>query len=294
MNIQKLYNYIVKRNILILKKAGKKIDERIFIAILLVIAIMPAILKLLLGFTTRTTLILTFVYLGSVLSIPSLLYESKIERFERNIPKALYVMILSLESGRSVIDAINEVINSGIREVDVIFSKVIVLMTERKLSFEDAMLIVSNSIDSRIFRQLGRLIIENRKYGGELATTLKTLAKTLEDLQNLKAQLLSIIANGLAVGLIILCGVIPATAGLIGGYLLILSQLTPSMPPISHDQIARAVEVIQLGTGIFGLLFSIPLFGIKLNRMVITCAFCMTFGITAFYGTLYLSGVLFS
>lgn len=294
MNIQKLYNYLVKRNILILKKAGKKIDERIFIAVLLIIAIMPAILKLFLGFTTRTTLILTFVYLGSVLSIPTLLYESKIERFERNIPKALYVMILSLESGRSIIDAINEVINSGIREVDVIFSKVIVLMTERKLSFEDSMLIVSNSIDSRIFRQLGRLIIENRKYGGELAATLKTLAKTLEDLQNLKAQLLSITANGLALGLIILCGVIPATAGLIGGYLSILSHLTPSMPSVSHDQIGRAIEVIQVGTGIFGLLFSIPLFGIKLNRMIITCAFCMTFGIAAFYGTLYLSGVLFS
>ena len=98
------------------------------------------------GFTLKTTLILTFVYLGSVLAIPTLMYESKMEKFDNNIPKALYVMVLSLDSGRSVVEAINEVIRSGIPEVDVVFSKIVGLMTERKLSFEDSMLLVSNSV----------------------------------------------------------------------------------------------------------------------------------------------------
>jgi len=288
------YNYLIRRNLNILRKTGRKLDERIFIGILIVITVLPILLKIMLGFTLKTTLILTFVYLGSVLAIPTLMYESKMEKFDNNIPKALYVMVLSLDSGRSVVEAINEVIRSGIPEVDVVFSKIVGLMTERKLSFEDSMLLVSNSLDSKLFRQLSRLIIENRKYGGELADTLKKLAKTLEDLHNLKSQLISVTGNGLAVGLVILCGVIPATAGLIGGYLTVISQLAPTMPSVQPSQIARAIETVQIGAGFFGLLFAVPLFGLKVNRMILTCALCMTFGITAFYGVLKLTGLLFA
>ncbi|GAA0129358.1 type II secretion system F family protein [Methanococcus maripaludis] len=289
-----LYHVLIIRNIRILKKTGRKLDERVFIGILLVITILPILLKIFLGFTLKTTLILTFVYLGSVLSLPTIIYESKMDKFDKNIPKALYVMVLSLDSGRSVVEAINEVIRSGIPEVDVVFSKIVTLMTERKLSFEDAMILVSNSLDSKIFRQVGRLIIENRKYGGELADTLKKLAKTLEDLQNLKSQLLSVTANGLAVGLIILCGVIPATAGLIGGYLTVISQLAPTMPSVEASQISKAIETIQMGSGLFGLFFAVPLFGLKVNRMIITCAVCMTFAIGTFYAVLRLTGLLFA
>jgi Flp pilus assembly protein TadB len=233
------------------------------------------------------------MYVLSVMVIPSILYENKIEKFEKNLPKALYVMILSLESGNSVIDAINEVIKSGIEEVDVVFLKIIVLMTEKKLSFEESMTLVSNSIDSKIFRQVGRLIIENKKYGGELAEALGTLAKTLEDLQNLKAQLLSVTANGLAVGLVIICGVIPATAGVIGGYLNAISTMAPNMAAVTPDQFARALENIQIGGGMFGIIFAIPLFGLKANRMILTCTLCMTFSIVAFFGTTYLTKMLF-
>jgi len=174
------------------------------------------------------------------------------------------------------------------------FMKILSLISEKKFSFDDAMTLVTSNSESAIFRQMGRLIIENRKYGGELSETLRTLAKTLEDLANLKQQLLSTTANGLVVGLVILCGVIPATAGLIGGYLTVLSQMSPNMPAPQPEQIAKCSELIQLGTGIFGLFFSIPLFGLKLNRMMITCAICMTGGVLVFYGIMKGSGFLFS
>ena len=294
VNIYDIYNYIIRRNTLILKHAGININEKSYFMMLLLSPIIPIVLKYIMNLNSKSTIILIALYVLSVLSIPSMLYESKIEKFERNLPKALYVMILSLESGRSVMDAINEVINSGIKEVDPVFLKIVALMTEKKLSFEDSIILVSNSIDSKIFRQIGRLIIENRKYGGELAEVLRTLAKTLEDLANLKQQLLSTTANGLVVGLVILCGVIPATAALIGGYLTVLSQMSPNMPAPQPEQIARCSELIQLGTGIFGLFFSIPLFGLKLNRMMITCAICMTGGVLVFYGIMKGSGFLFS
>ncbi|WP_421078375.1 type II secretion system F family protein [Methanothermococcus sp. Ax23] len=293
VNIYDIYNYIIRRNTLILKHAGININEKSYFMMLLLSPIIPIVLKYIMNLNSKSTIILIALYVLSVLSIPSMLYESKIEKFERNLPKALYVMILSLESGRSVMDAINEVINSGIKEVDTVFLKIVALMTEKKLSFEDSIILVSNSIDSKIFRQIGRLIIENRKYGGELAEVLRTLAKTLEDLQNLKAQLLSVTANGLAVGLIIICGVIPATAGIIGGYINAIAQMTPNIVAVTPEQLAKCMENIQIGTGIFGILFAVPLFGLKINRMIITCTFCMTFGLVSFYGVLFMTKMLF-
>ncbi|AEH06691.1 type II secretion system F family protein [Methanothermococcus okinawensis] len=294
VNIHEIYNYTIKRNIIILKRAGINLNEKsYFIIVVFLSFILPIVLKYIMHLSSKSTVILIVLYSLSILSIPSIMYESKIEKFERNLPKALYVMILSLESGRSVIDAINEVINSGIKEVDVIFLKIVALMTEKKLSFEDSIILVSNSIDSKIFRQIGRLIIENRKHGGELAEVLKTLAKTLEDLQNLKNQLLSVTANGLAVGLIIICGVIPATAGIIGGYLNAISQVAPNIAAVTPEQLAKCMENVQIGTGIFGILFAVPIFGLKVNRMIITCAFCMTFGLASFYGVYYLAKILF-
>jgi Flp pilus assembly protein TadB len=242
----------------------------------------------------KTTAIFAVVYFASFLGIPSILYENKIEKFEKNIPKALYIMSLALDSGRSVTEALEEVISNGVDKVDVEFMKILYLITEKKFSFDDAMTLVTSNSESAIFKQMGRLIIENRKYGGELSETLRTLAKTLEDLANLKQQLLSTTANGLVVGLVILCGVIPATAGLIGGYLTVISQMAPNMPAPQPEQIAKCSELIQLGTGIFGLFFSIPLFGLKLNRMMITCAICMTGGVLVFYGIMKGSGFLFS
>ncbi|ABR54943.1 conserved hypothetical protein [Methanococcus vannielii SB] len=171
-SISRIYNYLIKRNLRILKKTGKNVDERIFIGLIFVVLVLPILLRIIIGFTLQTTIILTLVYLGSVLAIPSIMYESKMEKFDSNLPKALYVMVLSLDSGRSIVEAINEVIRSGIPEVDSVFSKIVLLMTEKKLSFEDSMMLVSNSLDSKLFRQISRLIIENRKYGGELANTL--------------------------------------------------------------------------------------------------------------------------
>ncbi|AEF96675.1 type II secretion system F family protein [Methanotorris igneus] len=292
--INKIYIYFIKRNIRILRKIGKRVDERVFISLLLFVFAIPLVFSLFFNLTLKTAIILALVYLASALSIPTILYEIKIERFEQNLPKALYTMILALESGRSLTEAMEEVIKSGISEVDKVFARVMILMINQKMSFEDAMLVVASYLDSKVFRQLSRLLIENRKYGGDLANTLKILAKTLEDFQNLRRQLLSVTANGLAVGLVILCGVIPATAALIGGYLIIVSKIAPQMPSVTQDQIAKCVEIIQTGTGIFGLLFAIPLYGLKLGRMILMCAICMTMGIIAFYGTLKLTGMLFS
>ena len=293
VNLKVLPNYLIKRNIAILKRAGIDISKESYFILILFAILLPITIKYVVGLNVESTSILIVMYLLSILVLPSVLYENKIEKFEKNLPRALYVMILSLESGNSIIDAINEVINSGIEEVDIVFLKIIMLMTDKKLSFEDAMTLVSNSIDSKIFRQVGRLIIENKKYGGELAEALGTLAKTLEDLQNLKGQLLSVTANGLAVGLIIICGVIPATAGIVGGYLNAISSMAPNIAPVTSEQFAKAMENVQIGGGLFGILFAIPLFGLKANRMILTCTLCMTFSIVAFFGTTYLTKMLF-
>ncbi|MBW9223775.1 type II secretion system F family protein [Methanothermococcus sp. SCGC AD-155-E23] len=293
-DIGEIFQRIIKRNVILLRKAGfRKIDENKYLMILLLAVVVPIVMKFIVHLNLRSVTLLIVLYVLSVLMIPKVIYELKIEEFERNLPKALYVMVLSLESGRSIVDAIQEVVDSGIKEVDKVFLKIILLIKERKLSFEEAVYIVANSMDSHIFKLVGRLLIETRKYGGELAETLTTLAKTLEDLQNLRSQLLSVTANGLAVGLVILCGVVPATAGIIGGYLNIISSLLPNATPVKPEEIAKCMEVIQIGTGIFGLLFTIPLFGLKVSRMIIGCALCMTFGMLAFYVTLNMTGILF-
>ncbi|HIP84893.1 MAG TPA: hypothetical protein EYH15_05330 [Methanothermococcus okinawensis] len=293
-DIREILQHIIKSNIILLRKAGfKNIDENKYLMIILLAVIIPIVFKYVVHLNIRSVTLLIVVYVLSVLMIPKVIYELKIEEFERNLPKALYVMVLSLESGRSIVDAIQEVVDSGIKEVDKVFLKIILLIKERKMSFEEAVYIVANSMDSYIFKLVGRLLIETRKYGGELAETLRTLAKTLEDLQNLRSQLLSVTANGLAVGLVILCGVVPATAGIIGGYLDIVSSLVPNAPPVKPEEIAKCMEVVQIGTGIFGLLFTVPLFGLKASRMVIGCALCMTFGMLAFYVALNMTGILF-
>lgn len=294
VSLYDIYTAIIKRNVFMLKESGLRVDERTYLLIILLILMIPIILKLILNLNFKSSLILFVMYFFSALMIPKILYESKIEKFERNLPKALYVMVLALESGRSVIDAINNVIESDIKEVSIVFLKVMTLITDKKLSFEDAILLVSNSIDSKIFRQIGRLLIENRKYGGELAEVLKTLAKTLEDLQNLKFQLLSVTANGLAVGLIIICGVVPATAGIIGGYMNTIASLVPNTPPVTPEQISKCMEYIQIGTGLFGLLFAIPLYGLKINRMVVISTICMSIGMMAFYTAIKLVNLLFT
>ncbi|MBW9222252.1 type II secretion system F family protein [Methanothermococcus sp. SCGC AD-155-C09] len=294
VKLQDIYHYIIKRNSMLFKKAGVAISERNFQLILLAIVVIVIIFGYYFQLTKKSTIILIIMYALTILTIPSIIYESKIEKFEKNLPKALYVMVLALESGRSIMDAIDEVIESGIKEVDVVFFKITLLMKINKLSFEEAMLIVSNNTDSKIFRQIGRLIIENRRYGGELAEVLKTLAKTLEDLQNLKSQLLSVTANGLAVGLVIICGVIPATAGIMGGYMNAIAGVVPNSPPVTPEQIAKCMEAVQIGTGLFGVLFAIPLFGLKVNRMIVISTICMTMGMLSFYGLIKGVGLLFS
>ncbi|GBF36587.1 type II secretion system F family protein [Methanofervidicoccus abyssi] len=294
VSLYDLYLCIIRRNIILLKECGIKISEKRYLLAIVLSTIIPLILKYFLNLTLKSFMILLIMYLLTTFLLPRIIYDIKIERFERNLPKALYVMVLALESGRSVVDAINEVIESNIREVDIVFLKIVKLIVDKKLSFEDAVLLVSASMDSKIFRLVGRLLIENRKYGGELAKTLATLAKTLEDLQNLRSQLLSVTANGLAVGLIILCGVVPATAGIIGSYLNITATLVPGRTPVTPEEIAKCMEIIQIGTGIFGMLFTIPLFGLKFSRMVVGGTICMTFGILSFYITFNMTKFLFS
>ncbi|MBW9220968.1 type II secretion system F family protein [Methanothermococcus sp. SCGC AD-155-M21] len=294
VRLQDIYNYTIKRNNALFKKAGINISERNFQLILLITVMAIILFGHYIQLTHKSIIILAIMYVLTILTLPSIIYESKIEKFESNLPKALYVMVLALESGRSIMDAIDDVIESGIKEVDVVFFKIILLMKVNKLSFEEAMLIVSNNTDSKIFRQIGRLIIENRKYGGELAEVLKTLAKTLEDLQNLKSQLLSVTANGLAVGLIIICGVVPATAGIIGGYMNAIAGAVPNATPVTPEQISKCIEAVQMGTGLFGVLFAIPLFGLKVNRMIIISTICMTMGMLSFYALIKGVGLLFS
>ena len=295
MDTKRIYGYFIAKNLLILRKSGVRANALLFITCMIIVSfIIPLLYKYYMKITLKTMVIFSMAYLASFLSLPSMLYEMKIEKFEKNLPKALYLMSLSLESGRSVTEAMEEVITNGVKEVDKEFMKILYMISEKKFSFDDAMTTITSNSDSAIFKQLGRLIIENKKYGGELSKSLKSLAKTLEDMMSLKQQLLSTTANGLAVGLVILCGVIPATSGLIGCYLNVLSQISPVIPAPKPEDIARCSELIQLGTGIFGLLFAVPLFGLKLNRMIIICSICMSAGVLVFYGIMKGASYIFT
>ena len=292
-----IYNSLIKRNLLIFKKLGKNFDEKKFFLILVLSIIIPIILSNIMKLSFKSTVIMTLLYFGSALSLPSILYESKIETLEKNLPKALYIMILTLDSGRSINEAISEVVKANIKEVSSVFAKVLYLIEKQKISFEEAITVVSAIYESKIFKMLGKIMIENRKYGGNLSDTLKTLAKTLEDFQLYRKQLLSVTANGLAMGFIMICLVVPAIAALLGSYFIVLNKTITGIskvPHISPEDIKRCLDVIQMGTIVVGALFSVPIFGFNIKRMLITSCITMTLGILVFYLMISLGPLLFS
>ncbi|AAB98769.1 TPA: type II secretion system F family protein [Methanocaldococcus jannaschii] len=292
-----LYKRTIKRNIILFKKLGKDFDEKKFILLLIIIAAIPLLISYYLHLTLKSMIIFVVIYVGAALFIPSILYENKIETLENNIPQALYIMILALESGRSINEALLEVVKSNIKEVSDIFRKVLYLMENQKLSFEESMTIVSNLYDSKVLRMLARIMIENRKYGGDLSDSLKILAKTLEDFKMYKRQLLSVTASGLAIGFIILCGVIPAVAALLGAYLIAVSGMLSGVapiPPVKPEDISKGFEIVQMGTAIIGALFAIPIFGLKIGRMFLISAVTMTIGVLAYYTILKFAPGIFS
>ena len=292
-----LYKRTIKRNVILFKKLGKEFDEKKFVLLLIIIAAIPLLISYYLNLTLKSMIIFVVIYVGAALFIPSILYENKIETLENNIPQALYIMILALESGRSINEALLEVVKSNIKEVSDIFRKVLYLMENQKLSFEESMTIVSNLYDSQVLRMLARIMIENRRYGGNLADSLKILAKTLEDFKMYKRQLLSVTASGLAIGFIILCGVIPAVAALLGAYLIAVSSMLSGVapiPPVKPEDISKGLEIVQMGTVIIGALFAIPIFGLKIGRMFLISAITMTIGILAYYIILKIAPGLFS
>ena len=292
-----LYKRVIKRNIILFKKLGKDFDEKKFVLLLMIIAVIPILISYYLNLTLKSMIIFVVIYVGAALFIPSILYENKIETLENNIPQALYIMILSLESGRSINEALLEVVKSNIKEVSDIFRKVLYLMEHQKLSFEESMTIVSNLYDSKVLRMLARIMIENRKYGGDLSDSLKILAKTLEDFKTYKRQLLSVTASGLAIGFIILCGVIPAVAALLGAYLIAVSNMLSGVapiPPVKPEDISKGLEIVQIGTAIIGALFAIPIFGLKIGRMFVISAVTMTIGVLAYYTILKVAPGIFS
>jgi flagellar protein FlaJ len=295
--IELIYYYTIKKNTIILKKLGRNIDDKKFALFIVIVAVLSAIIGWYLNMSLKSIVILVILYVGAALSLPSILYENKIETLESNIPQALYIMILALESGRSVNEALEEVVKSNIKEVSNVFRKVLYLMEKQRISFEESITVVSNLYDSKVLRMLARIMIENRRYGGDLADSLKILAKTLEDFKLYKKQLLSVTATGLAVGFIILCGVIPAVAGLLGAYLITISNMLSGMaplPPVKPEDISKGLEIVQIGTVIIGALFAIPIFGLKIGRMFLISSITMTIGILAYYVILKIAPGLFS
>jgi flagellar protein FlaJ len=98
--------------------------------------------------------------------------------------------------------------------------------------------------------------------------------------------MLSVIAGALAVGFIILCGVIPAVAGLLGGYMLVVSKSMSGfapIPPVTKEDIIRGLEIIEMGTAVIGAFFSIPVYGIKIPRMFLASSVVMTVGMVIYY-----------
>ena len=281
-----LYYQIIKRNVIILRKLGRNVDDKKFAVFLFLVLIVSILLSLYFELTLRGSVFLIFIYLGAAIHLPAVMYENKIERLEQYIPEALYVMVLALEAGRSINEALEDVVRNDIKEVSIVFRKILYLMEKQKMSFEESITIVSNLYDSKILKMLARTVVENMKHGGNLSESLKTLAKTLIELQNYKRQLLSVIAGALAVGFIILCGVIPAVAGLLGGYMLVITKSMSGfapIPPVTKEDIIRGLEIIEMGTAIVGAFFSIPVYGIKIPRMFLASSVVMTVGMVIYY-----------
>jgi flagellar protein FlaJ len=281
-----LYYQIIKRNVIILRKLGRNVDDKKFAVFLFLVLIVSILLSLYFELTLRGSVFLIFVYLGAAIHLPTVMYENKIERLEQNIPEALYVMVLALEAGRSINEALEDVVKNDIKEVSIVFRKILYLMEKQRMSFEESITIVSNLYDSRILRMLARTVVENMKSGGNLSESLKTLAKTLVDLQNYKRQLLSVIAGALAVGFIILCGVIPAVTGLLGGYMIVVTKSMSGfapIPPVTKEDIIKGLEIIEMGTAVVGAFFSIPVYGIKIPRMFLASSVVMTISMAIYY-----------
>ena len=284
-----LYYQIIKRNVIILRKLGRNVDDKKFVVFLFLVLIVSILLSLYFELTLRGSVFLIFIYLGAAIHLPAVMYENKIERLEQYIPEALYVMVLALEAGRSINEALEDVVKNDIKEVSIVFRKILYLMEKQRMSFEESITIVSNLYDSRILRMLARTVVENMKSGGNLSESLKTLAKTLVDLQNYKRQLLSVIAGALAVGFIILCGVIPAVTGLLGGYMIVVTKSMSGfapIPPVTKEDIIRGLEIIEMGAAVVGAFFSIPVYGIKIPRMFLASSVVMTIGMIVYYDIL--------
>ncbi|WP_456420262.1 type II secretion system F family protein [Methanocaldococcus infernus] len=295
--LELIYKRVIKRNLLIFKKLGKSFDEKKFFLMLAFSIIIPIILSRLLNLSFKSTIIMTLLYFGATLSLPSILYESKMEKLEENLPKALYIIVLALDSGRSINEALHEVVRANIKEVSPVFARVLYLIEKQKLSFEEAMTVVSTFYNSKILRMLGKIMIENRKFGGNLSETLKTLAKTLEDFRLYKRQLMSVTANSLAMGFIMICLVVPGVAALLASYLMVLGKTLPgvgNIPQINPEDIKRCLDVIQMGSVVVGALFSVPLFGFKINRMLLISAITMTGSMLVFYLMITIGPMLFS
>jgi flagellar protein FlaJ len=292
-----LYYQIVKRNVIILRKLGRNVDDKKFIIFLALVLVFSVLLSLYFGLTLRGSVFLTFIYLGAAIHLPTVMYENKIEKIENNIPDALYVMILALEGGRSINEALEDVVRNDIKEVSVIFRKILYLMEKQRMSFEESITIVSNLYDSKILKMLARTVVENMRSGGNLSESLKTLANTLVDLKNYKRQLLSVIAGSLAVGFIILCGVIPGVAGLLGGYMLVVTKsmggFSP-IPPVTKEEIVRGLEIVEIGTATIGAFFSVPIYGLKLSRMFLSAAVVMTIGMVIYHEILKITPSIFN
>ena len=114
--IELLYYYTIKKNTIILKKLGRNIDDKKFALFVVIVAVLSAIIGWYLNMSLKSMVIFVILYVGAALSLPSILYENKIETLESNIPQALYIMILALESGRSVNEALEEVVKSNIKD----------------------------------------------------------------------------------------------------------------------------------------------------------------------------------
>ncbi|WP_423792324.1 type II secretion system F family protein [Methanocaldococcus indicus] len=281
-----LYYVLIKKNTLLLKKCGYDIKEKHFILLVLISIIFGAFFGYFLSLSFRGIVLMCIIYFCFVVSYPKIIYENLIEKLEKNISKALYIMVLSLESGRSINDALKDVVNSDIKVVSPIFKKILLLMEKQKIRFEEAITIVSSFYDSKVLKMLSRIIIENRKSGGNLSESLRILAKTLDDFHLFKRQLLSVTATGIATGFVMLCLVVPAVSGILGGYIIATSSLlsqTGKAPPVNPEDLKRAIEIVQVGTAMLGALFSIPIFGLKIERMFQVSAITMTLGVIIFY-----------
>lgn len=131
--------------------------------------------------------------------IPRLVLAQRIQkraaRFGEQLPDTLQVLAGSLRAGYGLLQAVDTVVQEADDPTAVEFSRV---LTEARLGMplEDALEAMADRLDSEDFRWVVLAINIQKQIGGNLATLLDTVAKTLREREMVRRQIKTLSAEG--------------------------------------------------------------------------------------------------